>query len=151
MPCCATSPKLSQCLTLAPRCPRSKLANKVEVLSKNNEDYVYAWTSESGGSVTITKANDSSMIRGTRIVLHIKEDMSEYLEEKRVTDLVKKHSEFFGFPIKLYIEKTTEKEVTDDEEDKDDDNNDSHSTSITDCNQPPFCQYHCNPLVCYYR
>merc|ERR1712176_1304084 len=47
----------------------------------------------------------------------IKEDMSEYLEEKRITDLVKKHSEFIGFPIKLYTEKTTEKEVTDDEED----------------------------------
>jgi len=50
--------------------------------------------------------------------------MSEYLEEKRVTDLVKKHSEFIGFPIKLYTEKTTEKEVTDDEEDEDDDDDD---------------------------
>merc|ERR1711983_230720 len=54
--------------------------------------------------------------------LHMKEDMSEYLEEKRVTDLVKKHSEFIGFPIKLYTEKTEEKEVTDDEdEDEEDD------------------------------
>jgi len=100
------------------------VADKVEVLSKNNEDDVYAWASEAGGSFTITKADDSSLKRGTRIVLHIKEDMSEYLEEKRVTDLVKKHSEFIGFPIKLYTEKTTEKEVTDDEEDEDDDDDD---------------------------
>merc|ERR1712048_419771 len=64
------------------------------------------------------------MKRGTRIVLHIKEDMSEYLEEKRITDLVKKHSEFIGFPIKLYTEKTTEKEVTDDEEDDEDEDED---------------------------
>merc|ERR1712127_756569 len=58
---------------------------------------------------------------GTRIILHLKEDMSEFLEEKRVKDLVKKHSEFIGFPIKLYTEKTTEKEVTDDDDDDEDD------------------------------
>merc|ERR1712070_817230 len=46
------------------------------------------------------------------------------LEEKRVKDLVKKHSEFIGFPIKLYTEKTTEKEVTDDEDDDDDEDED---------------------------
>merc|ERR1712134_210491 len=51
---------------------------------------------------------------------HLKEDMSEYLEEKRVKDLVKKHSEFIGFAIKLYTEKTTEKEVPDDDDDDDD-------------------------------
>ena len=44
--------------------------------------------------------------------------MSEYLEEKRVKELVKKHSEFIGFPIMLYTEKTTEKEVTDDEDEE---------------------------------
>merc|ERR1719221_2394158 len=100
------------------------VADKVEVVSKNNDDDVYAWASEAGGSFTISKIDDESMKRGTRIVLHIKEDMSEYLEEKRITDLVKKHSEFIGFPIKLYTEKTTEKEVTDDEEDDEDENED---------------------------
>jgi len=62
---------------------------------------------------------DSGLKRGTRIVLHLKEDMSEYLEEQRIKDLVKKHSEFIGFPVKLYTEKTTEKEVTDDDDDDD--------------------------------
>jgi len=45
--------------------------------------------------------------------------MSEYLEEKSVKDLVKQHSEFIGFPIKMYTEKTTEKEVTDNEDEDD--------------------------------
>jgi molecular chaperone HtpG len=100
------------------------VADKVEVVSKHNEDDCHSWVSEAGGSFTITKLDDSTIGRGTRIILHLKEDMSEYLEEKRVTDLVKKHSEFIGFPIKLYTEKTTEKEVTDDDDDEDDEGDD---------------------------
>jgi len=44
--------------------------------------------------------------------------MTEFLEERRLKDLIKKHSEFIGFPIELYVEKSTEKEVTDSEEDE---------------------------------
>merc|ERR1719301_148092 len=92
------------------------VADKVEVSKNNDDDKCYTWVSEAGGSFTITESPDAGLKRGTRIILHLKEDMSEYLEEKRVTDLVKKHSEFIGFPVKLYSEKTTEKEVTDDED-----------------------------------
>merc|ERR1712100_773135 len=84
----------------------------------------YMGSSEAGGSSTITEVTNAGIGRGTRIILHLKEDMSEYLEEKRVKDLIKKHSEFIGFPIKLYTEKTTEKEVTDDEDDEDDEEDD---------------------------
>merc|ERR1712115_153128 len=97
------------------------VSDKVEVVSKNNDDDCYTWVSEAGGSFTITKTEDSGIKRGTRIIMHMKEDMSEYLEEKKIKDLVKKHSEFIGFPIKLYTEKTTEKEVTDDDDDDEDD------------------------------
>merc|ERR1712159_840038 len=57
--------------------------------------------------------------RGTKIILGLKEDQSEFLEERRLKDLVKKHSEFIGFPIELYVEKSNEKEVTDSEDDED--------------------------------
>ena len=108
------------------------VADKVEVVSKNNDDEVYTWISEAGGSFTITKSEDSGIGRGTRIILHMKEDMAEYLEEKRVKDLVKTHSEFIGFPIKLYTEKTTEKEVTDDDDDEDDDDDDKPKVEEVD-------------------
>jgi molecular chaperone HtpG len=58
------------------------------------------------------------MGRGTKITLHLKEDMSEYLEERRLKDLIKKHSEFIAFPIELMCEKSTEKEVTDSDEEE---------------------------------
>jgi molecular chaperone HtpG len=100
------------------------VADKVEVQSKNNEDEAHTWISEAGGSFTITKNDDADIKRGTRIILHLKEDMSQYLEEKTFKDLVKKHSEFIGFPIKLYTEKVEEKEVTDDEDSDDEEGED---------------------------
>ena len=66
------------------------------------------------------------MTRGTKIILHFKEDQQEFLEERKLKDLIKKHSEFIGFPIELMVEKTTDKEVTDsdDDEKKDDEKKD---------------------------
>merc|ERR1712178_103490 len=72
-----------------------------------------------------------SLGRGTKIILHLKEDMLEYLEERKLKDLVKKHSEFIGFPIRLWVEKTEEKDVTDDDEDDDDDKDDDDDDAPT--------------------
>jgi molecular chaperone HtpG len=80
----------------------------------------YRWESNAGGTFTIIKDTSDTMTRGTKIILQLKEDQQEFLEERKVKDLVKKHSEFIGFPIELMVEKTQDKEVTDsdDEEDK---------------------------------
>merc|ERR1712184_208777 len=66
--------------------------------------------------------NDAEDIgRGTKIILYMREDMTEYLEEKKLKDIIKKHSQFIGYPIKLQVEKEREEEVSDDEGDKEDD------------------------------
>lgn len=45
--------------------------------------------------------NDPELTRGTKVILHIKEDQTEYLEERKIKEIVKKHSQFIGYPIKL--------------------------------------------------
>merc|ERR1719407_120105 len=77
--------------------------------------------SPAGGSFTVMKDEDKThgdIKRGTKLILTLKEDQSEFLEERRLKDLVKKHSEFIGFPIELYVEKSNEKEVTDSEDEE---------------------------------
>jgi molecular chaperone HtpG len=91
------------------------VAEKVVCVSKHTEDECYIWESCAGGTFTVAKCTDDSLKRGSKITLHLKEDQQEYLEERRLKDLIKKHSEFIGFPISLQVEKTNEKEVTDDE------------------------------------
>merc|ERR1712089_54411 len=84
------------------------VADKVVVTSKHNDDEQYIWESSAGGSFTIKPGNDPEVKRGSKIVLYMKEDQSEYIEEKKIKEVVKKHSQFIGYPIKMLVQKEKE-------------------------------------------
>ena len=104
------------------------VADDVHVVSKNNDDDQYCWKSSAGGSFTIQSDNVGTDIgRGTSITLKIKEDQEEYLDTKKLKEIVKKHSQFIGYPIKLHVPMEKDEEVTDDEaEDDAEDNKDEN-------------------------
>jgi len=96
-------------------------AEKVIVRSKHNDDQQWYWESSAGGVFTVRPdTNGEPLVRGTEITLHLKEDCKKYAEEKILKDLVKKHSQFIGFPIYLQVTKEEEEEVEEEEDDGED-------------------------------
>jgi len=74
------------------------VADKVEVTTKKaGEDQAYLWTSTGDGSFELENTTQDG--HGTTIVMHLKEDESEFLETHRVDSIIKKYSNHIPFPI----------------------------------------------------
>jgi heat shock protein beta len=93
--------------------------SQVDVYSKHNDDDQYLWSSSAANSFTIVKDPEGNTLkRGTKIIIHLKQDAYEFSEEKKIQHLIKKYSEFINFPIYLRVQKEVEKEVEVEEEEK---------------------------------
>ena len=92
------------------------VADKVSVVSKHNDDEQHIWESNAGETFTVRKDTSGTPLgRGTKIIVHVRNDMKQFLELSKIKSLARKYSEFINFPILLYTSKEVTKEVEDDE------------------------------------
>ena len=89
------------------------VADRITVTSKANDDEKqHVWESSADASFTVGEdPNGSTLGRGTRVTLHLKEDAHEYLSEDKIKDLVKKFSQFIQFPIMIRVKKEVDADV----------------------------------------
>ena len=114
------------------------VANTVQVFSRSmNEDVTYVWSSDAGGKFTISELSSEdagALVQyGTRIELDMKDDCTDYLTESTIRKIVKTHSEYVSYPVKLFTTRSEKVEVPDENEDESPD--DSEEGKITEVDE----------------
>jgi molecular chaperone HtpG len=89
------------------------VADKVTVWSKHEDNTTYVWESYANGTYDVSDSVNDLGHHGTRIMMHLKEDQKEYLQDARIIDIVNKHSQYIDYPILLLVEKEVTKEEAD--------------------------------------
>ncbi|KAJ3306363.1 hypothetical protein HDV03_005330 [Kappamyces sp. JEL0829] len=105
------------------------VSDKVQVVSKNNEDEQYVWESTSQSNYRIVKdPRGNTLKRGTEITLFLKEDAYSFLDRtgldltavaNNLESIAKKHSEYINFPIFVWSEKVVAETVSPEPADSD--------------------------------
>ncbi|KAH9187150.1 hypothetical protein AeNC1_010876 [Aphanomyces euteiches] len=110
------------------------VADKVRVVSKNNDDDQYIWESNANASFTVIKdPRGNTLKRGTEITLFLKKDALEFQDQGKLKKLVSHYSEFINFPIYLHTSREETVEVDDeDEEEEEEEDEDSEELEATD-------------------
>ncbi len=95
------------------------VSDKVTVESKSvDEEQAHKWESTGAEGYTIEPSDKQDI--GTTITLHIKEDnddekYSNYLEDYKIQELIRKYSDYIRYPIKMDVERKEKKEGTENE------------------------------------
>jgi len=97
------------------------VADKVSVTSKCNDDAVqHVWESSADASFTVVDdPRGTTLGRGSRVTLHLKEDAHDYLSEDKLKETAKKYSQFIQFPIYVKVKKEVDADAEEDDDDDD--------------------------------
>ncbi|MHA1147388.1 MAG: molecular chaperone HtpG [Promethearchaeota archaeon] len=98
------------------------VAEKVQVFSKSyrKDESAYMWESEGTGKFLVTSSEKQD--RGTEVILYLKDDATEYLNEYRIRSIIKKYSNYVPFPI--YVSEIKPEEEKKEDKQKDDEKDD---------------------------
>jgi len=99
------------------------VATKVTVVTKSMQpgSKTYQWESEADSSYSIKEVSSDEISgeSGSKLILHLKDDASAYLEASKIEGLLQKYSEFIEFPISIWKESTEYTQVPDEDANKD--------------------------------
>lgn len=96
------------------------VADRVTVISKHNDDDQYVWESDSTSFKIAKDPRGNTLGRGTEVIIHVKDEAKEYLQNDTLQQILKKYSQFVTCPIRLWKSRTESVEEEVEEETKSD-------------------------------